>query len=167
MTSRRSSGSIRAERAVEPTMSENITVTWRRSAAVSLVGAGTVEDISEGVGSGFVPERKPTIASSSLRRSPTAATPKSLRSSAVSFGRTAASTLLSRNTFSYSSRPRLRSHPPTSMMGLPDEGDDDLGQRACPGECCRLFAFGDPYPAVPFDQLGLYCYSAISCGVGR
>jgi hypothetical protein len=27
-------------------------------------------------------------------------------------------------------------------MGLPHEGDDDLGRRACPGECCRLFAFG-------------------------
>ena len=33
MTSRRSSGSMRAESAVEPTKSENITVTWRRSAA--------------------------------------------------------------------------------------------------------------------------------------
>src|SRR5262252_2397778 len=31
MTSRRSSGSIRADSAVEPTKSENITVTWRRS----------------------------------------------------------------------------------------------------------------------------------------
>ena len=30
--SRRSSGSMRAESAVEPTKSENITVTWRRSA---------------------------------------------------------------------------------------------------------------------------------------
>jgi hypothetical protein len=29
-------------------------------------------------------------------------------------------------------------------MGLPYEGDDDLGQRACPGEYCRLFAFGRP-----------------------
>ena len=33
MTSRRSSGSIRADSAVEPTNSENTTVTWRRSAA--------------------------------------------------------------------------------------------------------------------------------------
>ena len=32
MTSRRSSGSMRADSAVEPTKSENITVTWRRSA---------------------------------------------------------------------------------------------------------------------------------------
>jgi hypothetical protein len=33
MTSRKSSGSILAENAVEPTRSQNITVTWRRSAA--------------------------------------------------------------------------------------------------------------------------------------
>jgi hypothetical protein len=33
MTSRRSSGSTRAERVFEPTKSENITVIWRRSAA--------------------------------------------------------------------------------------------------------------------------------------
>ena len=32
MTSRKSSGSMRADSAVEPTKSENITVTWRRSA---------------------------------------------------------------------------------------------------------------------------------------
>ena len=35
MTSRRSSGSIRAESAVEPTRSQNITVTWRRSPVAS------------------------------------------------------------------------------------------------------------------------------------
>src|SRR6476659_1379442 len=35
MTSRRSSGSMRADSAVEPTRSENITVTWRRSARSS------------------------------------------------------------------------------------------------------------------------------------
>ena len=33
MISRRSSGSMRAESAVEPTRSANITVTWRRSAS--------------------------------------------------------------------------------------------------------------------------------------
>src|SRR6476469_5584633 len=32
MTSRKSSGSMRPDSAVEPTKSENITVTWRRSA---------------------------------------------------------------------------------------------------------------------------------------
>ena len=34
MISRMSSGSIRADSAVEPTRSQNITVSWRRSAAV-------------------------------------------------------------------------------------------------------------------------------------
>src|SRR5262249_24860051 len=43
MTSRRSSGSMRADSAVEPTRSENITVTWRRSAdadAASVAASG-------------------------------------------------------------------------------------------------------------------------------
>src|SRR6516164_3037731 len=40
MSSRRSSGSIRAASAVEPTRSENITVTCRRSAASAVRGAG-------------------------------------------------------------------------------------------------------------------------------
>ena len=43
MTSRKSSGSMRAERAVEPTRSENITVTCRRS-AVSWGFSSTVAD---------------------------------------------------------------------------------------------------------------------------
>ena len=47
MTSRRSSGSMRAESAVEPTRSENITVTWRRS-AVSW-GFGSVRRRAAGV----------------------------------------------------------------------------------------------------------------------
>src|SRR5438477_299182 len=49
MTSRRSSGSIRAESAVEPTRSENITVTWRRSAvsvAASSVARGTSDSVA-------------------------------------------------------------------------------------------------------------------------
>src|SRR5262245_15965648 len=40
MTSRRSSGSSWAERAVEPTTSQNKTVSWRRSASRGGVGAG-------------------------------------------------------------------------------------------------------------------------------
>ena len=44
MTSRRSSGSIRADSAVEPTRSENITVTWRRS-AVSRGDASVVAEV--------------------------------------------------------------------------------------------------------------------------
>jgi pimeloyl-ACP methyl ester carboxylesterase len=55
------------------------------------------------------------IAASSRRRSPTAQTPMSFRSSAVRCGNMSASILLSRNFFSYSPRPRPRSHPPTSM----------------------------------------------------
>ena len=42
MTSRKSSGSMRAESAVEPTRSENITVTWRRSAASWDAGSAAV-----------------------------------------------------------------------------------------------------------------------------
>src|SRR5438270_13463747 len=41
MISRKSSGSSRADKAVEPTRSQNITVRWRRS-AVGEVGAGPV-----------------------------------------------------------------------------------------------------------------------------
>ena len=46
MISRRSSGSMRAESAVEPTRSENITVTWRRS-AVSWVFSSVAAMASE------------------------------------------------------------------------------------------------------------------------
>src|SRR5215831_2924380 len=49
MTSRRSSGSIRADSAVEPTKSENITVTWRRSAdadAASVAAPGLLTLVS-------------------------------------------------------------------------------------------------------------------------
>src|SRR5436190_17701067 len=50
MTSRRSSGSIRAESAVEPTRSENMTVTWRRSpvSADRCVAAGAAATASHG-----------------------------------------------------------------------------------------------------------------------
>ena len=51
------------------------------------------------------PARSAAIASSSLRRWPTAATPSSFRSSAVSLGRTSASTSLSRNACSYWLKP--------------------------------------------------------------
>src|SRR5262249_1132523 len=47
----------------------------------------------------------------------------------------------SRNTASYCSRPRLRSHPPISMMGLPHKADDNLRQWAYPVICCQRFAF--------------------------
>src|SRR4029077_2310888 len=46
MISRRSSGSMRAESAVDPTRSENMTVTWRRSAVSCVFGS------ERGAGSG-------------------------------------------------------------------------------------------------------------------
>ena len=54
------------------------------------------------------------MAASSLRRWPTEATPSPLRSSAVSSGRTSASTSLSRNACSYWPKPSPRSQAPTS-----------------------------------------------------
>ena len=58
------------------------------------------------------------IATSSLRRSPTATTPIFFRLSAVSCDSTCASIRLSRKLCSYCSRPRLRSQSPTSMATL-------------------------------------------------
>src|SRR5262247_1965945 len=46
MTSRRSSGSMRADSAVEPTKSENITVTWRRSARSSGWALGALDGVA-------------------------------------------------------------------------------------------------------------------------
>ena len=65
MTSRRSSGSMRAESAVEPTRSENITVTWRRS-AVSW-GFGSV---NAGCGDTGAAPASSAIAANILRRCP-------------------------------------------------------------------------------------------------
>src|SRR6516225_7672021 len=46
MTSRRSSGSMRADNAVDPTKSENITVTWRRSARSSGRALGALDGVA-------------------------------------------------------------------------------------------------------------------------
>jgi len=112
MTARISSGSSRADSAVEPTRSANMTVSCRRAAksvAVDASGVGDLESAADG------PDRS-SIAVKSLRRSPTATTPSSFKSSVVNFGRTSASILFSLNDASYSPRPRLRSHLPTSMV---------------------------------------------------
>jgi hypothetical protein len=69
MTSRKSSGSMRAESAVEPTRSENITVTWRRSA----LSVGALPCVRTASGAGAVAlssVRSAAIASSSLRPVP-------------------------------------------------------------------------------------------------
>ena len=88
MTSRRSSGSMRADRAVEPTKSENITVTWRRSARSSgetlgVLGVGAAP--AEGAGA-LASVRSAAMASRSFRRCPSAVTPSSFRFSCVSRG---------------------------------------------------------------------------------
>ncbi len=114
---RQSSGSSLAARPVEPTRSKNRTAIGRRSAAISKPSGGADLDEGGGTSAGVAPD-KAAIASSSLRRSPTAETPTSLRSSAVSRGNTSASILLSRNFSSYCPRRRPRSHSPTSMAAL-------------------------------------------------
>jgi hypothetical protein len=106
---RRSSGSMRAERAVEPTRSENITVTWRRSARSSRGALGAVDAVATS-SEGALPLAevlRAAMVSSSLRRCPSAATPSSFRSSAVRPGRTVSSISFSRKAASYFPRPRL------------------------------------------------------------
>ena len=72
MTSRRSSGSMRAESAVEPTRSENITVTWRRSARSSGWALGALDAVVAST-EGALPLaslRSAAMASSSFTRCP-------------------------------------------------------------------------------------------------
>ena len=77
----RSSGSNRVDSGVEPTRSQNITVSCRRSASLEAA------DVTAEVGSEAL---SVAMASSSLRRWPTEVTPMLIRSSAVSFGSTSA-----------------------------------------------------------------------------
>src|SRR5271165_5627408 len=112
MTSRKSSGSRRAPSAVEPTRSQNITVSGLRSAS-----AGAVAALS---GTGLRSLRNAAIAASNLRRCPTRLTPRSLRSSAVSSGNTAASIAWSRNAASYCCISRLWSQAAMSTLASPD-----------------------------------------------
>jgi len=114
MTSRRSSSSSCTESAVDPTRSQNITVSCRLSAvpAVSL-------DSLRSAGFGRDSSRKAAIAASSLRRCPISPTPMSVRSSAVSSGSTVASIALSRNAWSYSCSPRPWSHAVMSTCSSP------------------------------------------------
>ena len=71
------------ESAVEPTRSENITVTWRRSARSSGKALGVLDVVAASAEGGLLPAsaRRVAMASSSLRRCPSDATPSSLRSS--------------------------------------------------------------------------------------
>ena len=93
MRSRRSSGSNCVDSAVEPTMSQNITVSCRRSA--SIIGGEVASDVALAAADwatigGSAP--KAAIAANSLRRWPTEVTPMLIRSSAVSCGSTSPST---------------------------------------------------------------------------
>jgi hypothetical protein len=117
MTSRRSSGSSRAESAVEPTRSQNITVSCRRSAV-----AVTVTTLGFATGSGLPSLRNAAIAPSNLRRCPTRLTPRSFRSSVVSSGNTAISIALSRKAFSYCGNPRLWSQLAMSTLARSRHG---------------------------------------------
>ena len=107
---------MRAESAVEPTRSENMTVTWRRSAVVSLDGGAIVSNAAEGA-SASLAERRSAIASSRTRRCPTIVTPKSFKSSAVRRGRTLSVIAFSRKAASYCSSPRLLSQLSMSKFG--------------------------------------------------
>src|SRR5262249_31268984 len=123
MTSRRSSGSMLADSAVEPTRSENITVTWRRSARSSECGPEVLDAVAVSAeGALPVAPRRAAIASSNVRRCPRAATPSSFRSSAVRFGRTFSVISFSRNAPSYFPRPNLRSQTTMSTMARPIQG---------------------------------------------
>ena len=102
---------MRADSAVEPTKSENITVTWRRSARSSGCAFGEVDVVAAST-VGALPLaslRSAAMASSSFTRCPIEATPSSFRVSCVRPGRTVSSISFSRNAASYLSRPRPRS----------------------------------------------------------
>jgi hypothetical protein len=122
--------------AVEPTRSENITVTWRRSARPLV--ASTVAEAG-GAAISLLSARNAAIASRSLRRCPRAVTPSSFRSSAVRPERTVSSNSFSRNVASYFPRPRLRSQTTTSMVAAlaPAGAHHLVGQSMCLGTASR------------------------------
>ena len=131
MTSRMSSGSSRADNAVEPTRSQNITVSWRRSAA----------SVDEGVGDGPLGSAticagpKLAIALRSRLRSPKG-TPSFSMSLSVRSGRTSGPIFASRNACSYSLSPRPRSQSPTSIVASQTPCDDNHPMRTwCPDDC--------------------------------
>ena len=115
MISRRSSGSSRDERAADPARSQNITLSGRRSAEDEPTVPVRLVDDRSGSSAGVSLRRSPAIASSSWRRWPIDVIPRSLRSPAVSLGKSSASTSFARNVASYCSRPSARSQSATSI----------------------------------------------------
>src|SRR5271166_2356386 len=82
-------------------------------------------------------------------------TPRSFRSSAVSFGRTLPSIAFSRKAASYWPRPRLRSQSPTSMVAARKVPGHDRPDRTwCPGRTRRHLALGHPPANSLLDRKG-------------
>ena len=134
MTSRRSSGSKRAESAVEPTRSQNITVSCRRSA--SPFGARVTGVSASSPDASVAGTPKAAMASSSLRRWPTEVTPSSRKSSAVSRRKTAASMSLSWKVVVYCSSPSPRSQ---SVISIDIAGASHHRlRRRRPGQSCPV-----------------------------
>ena len=98
---------MRDESAVEPTRSENITVTWRRSAASCCVTGGATGGV--GLGGPFSTPRSSAMACSSSRRCPSDATPSSFRSWSVRSRRMAIVMSFSAKHFAYCPRPSFSS----------------------------------------------------------
>src|ERR1700678_3607683 len=111
MISRISSGSPRADIAVEPTRSQNHTGTWRRSATSWAGGVGVALVAFAEVSAAS----RLAIAFSRRLRWPIG-TPSFSRPLSARSARTAASILFSRNSASYLPRPRLRSQSPTAIL---------------------------------------------------
>ena len=107
MTSRRSSGSMRAESAVEPTRSENITVTWRRSAVSWGCGSVNAGCRVGGLGCTFRTSAR-AIARSILRRCPSE-TPKLLQVLIGQIGKNGDSISFSAKRCAYSDMPSFSS----------------------------------------------------------
>jgi hypothetical protein len=115
-----SSGSIRADSAVEPTKLENITVTWRRSARSS-GRALLVLDVIAASTKGVYRSRR-HAAPQSQAACPTAGTPDSFRSSAVRVSSNVSSKSFSRKIAPDFPRPRLRSQTTMSLMARLQSG---------------------------------------------
>ena len=119
-TSRRSSGSMPVESAVDPTRSANITVTWRRSAP----SRGGDPEAAGGCDLGARSAIKRKI----RRRSPSN-TPSSLRSSSVRSGRIERSILFSAKRSAYPDKPCEPSHSliPGIRLSAASRLSPDLG----------------------------------------
>src|SRR5215831_15951560 len=117
MISRKSSGSMPVESAVEPTRSTNITVTWRRSAW----SRGLDSDPGASWGVVEASPASSAIARSNLRRSPRRTTPIPWRSSSVRSRRISKSIRCSAKRSAYSDNPSEASQSLTEgiVLGIP------------------------------------------------